>query len=314
MFVEVLDRHGEVRSRMRIRDEAFTIGRAYDNDLIIDDPYVAAHHLRIERAEDGTLQAVDLGSRNGLHLLAPPRQVASARVVPDLKIRIGHTQLRFRDAQFAVGPELEARPAPRALRQALAFHLVLLATAALVFGDVYVSTFDQTPPAQIVASVLALLLAAFAWAGTWAFFGRLATRHANFYAHGIVALFGIAAITLVYELLGYLAFALSSDTLTALAPLALAMIVGAMVYRHLRLVSRSPARRIASVAATVTAVVSGSIWLVDYSASLTYSSALDYSPYLKAPAFRLAAAHTPAAFVDRMALLREEIDRLSAGD
>lgn len=314
MFVEVLDRHGEVRARTRIRDEVFTIGRAYDNDLIIDDPYVAAHHLRIEAAEDGALQAVDLGSRNGLHLLGPPRRVPRARIEPDLKVRIGHTQLRFRDAQFAVGPELEARPARRALRQGLAFHLVLLATAALVFGDVHVSTFDQTPPAQTVASVLALLLAAFAWAGTWAFFGRLATRHANFYAHGIVALLGIAALTVVYELLGYLAFAFSSDAVTALVPLALAAIIGAMIYRHLRLVSRSPARRIASVAATVTAILTGSIWLVDYSASLTYSSTLDYSPYLKAPAFRLVAVRTPAEFVDRMTLVREEIDRLRAGD
>ena len=314
MFVEVLDRHGEVRSRSRIRDEVFTIGRAYDNDLIVDDPYVAAHHLRIEPAEGGGLQAVDLGSRNGLHLLGPPRQVPSVRIAPDLKIRIGHTQLRFRDTQFAVEPELEARPAPRALRQGLVFYLVLLATAALVFGDVHVSTFDQTPPAQTVASVLALLLAAFAWAGTWAFFGRLATRHANFYAHGIVALAGIAAITLVYELAGYLAFAFSSEAAATLSPYALAAIVGAMVYRHLRLVSRAPARRIASVAATVTAALSGSIWLVNYSASLTYSSALDYSPYLKAPAFRLVAAQTPGQFVDRMALLHEAVDGLRAGN
>ncbi|MEP6679602.1 MAG: FHA domain-containing protein, partial [Betaproteobacteria bacterium] len=24
-----------------------TIGRAYDNDVVLDDPYVAAHHVRI---------------------------------------------------------------------------------------------------------------------------------------------------------------------------------------------------------------------------------------------------------------------------
>jgi len=314
MFAEVLERNGEVRSRMRIADAPFTIGRAYDNDLIIDDPYVAPHHLRIERADDGSLRAVDLATRNGLYLLGPPQRVQSAQIAPDLRVRIGHTQIRFRDTQFAVAPELEASASPRALRQAFSFYPVLIAAAALMFGDVHLSTFEQIPPAQIVASVLALLLAAFAWAGIWAFFGRLATRHANFYAHGTTTLLGISAVVLTYELSGYVAFAFSSDLASSMTPLALAAVVGTMIYRHVRLVSRSSARRVASVAAIVTTLLAGSMWLVDYSASLTYSAELDYTPYLKAPAFRLAPPESPQEFVVRSAALRAAIDRLRAQD
>jgi cation transport ATPase len=314
MFVEVLERGGDVRLRVRILNFPFTIGRGYDNDLILDDPYVAAHHLSIERAEDGAVSAKDLASRNGLYLLDPPRQVQTVALDQDLRLRIGHTQLRFRDAAFAVEPELEARPSKQTLRRGLTFQLILIATALLLFANVYLATFDETQPVQMVATVLTLLLAAFAWAGTWSFFGKLATRHSNFYAHGINTLLGIAALSVIYEISGYLSFALSANTMESLSLVASAGVVGAMLYRHIRLVSRAPLRRVAATASLLAALLLGSVWLVDYSASLTYTSNFDYAPNLKAPAFRLVSPESPAKFLDEAGKLRKEIDRLREED
>ena len=45
--VEVLSRHRDVVARYRSDAPATTVGRAYDNDVVVDDPAVAAHHLRI---------------------------------------------------------------------------------------------------------------------------------------------------------------------------------------------------------------------------------------------------------------------------
>ncbi len=68
IWIEVLSRHGDVGSRQRFTSTPITIGRAYDNDVVLDDPHVAAHHLRIVRSDAGVLTAEDLGSRNGLYL------------------------------------------------------------------------------------------------------------------------------------------------------------------------------------------------------------------------------------------------------
>jgi len=46
--------------------EEITIGRGYDNDVLIDDPYVASRHLRIVRDASGALMAIDPGSASGL--------------------------------------------------------------------------------------------------------------------------------------------------------------------------------------------------------------------------------------------------------
>ena len=43
IWVEILDRHRNVATRHRLGDGA-SIGRAYDNDVIVDDPTVAPHH------------------------------------------------------------------------------------------------------------------------------------------------------------------------------------------------------------------------------------------------------------------------------
>ena len=56
IWVEVLSRQHDVISRHRIADVAegasIRIGRAYDNDVVIDDAYVAPHHLQLSRDAD----------------------------------------------------------------------------------------------------------------------------------------------------------------------------------------------------------------------------------------------------------------------
>jgi pSer/pThr/pTyr-binding forkhead associated (FHA) protein len=73
IWVEILSRHRDVVNRVRIAGEEATIGRGYDNDVIVDDPYVAARHLRVSRDEAGQLVAKDLGSVNGISWMARVR-------------------------------------------------------------------------------------------------------------------------------------------------------------------------------------------------------------------------------------------------
>jgi len=67
MWIEVLSRDGEVVARERIEAPEARIGRAFDNDVVVNDPHVAPHHLRVFRGDDGELVAEDLGTLNGLY-------------------------------------------------------------------------------------------------------------------------------------------------------------------------------------------------------------------------------------------------------
>jgi pSer/pThr/pTyr-binding forkhead associated (FHA) protein len=315
MFVEVLDRHGDVRARSRIDDaDEFTVGRAYDNDLILDDPFVSPHHLRIVRAGDGSLQARDLGTVNGLHVPGSEGASAVIDISDDVRIRIGHTQLRFRSRTFQVPEAIPVMPVPSLLRHTTAFYVMLLTAGGLLALEAQLATFGEPQPAQLVASVLATLLGALIWTGLWSFAGRIATRRANFHAHGAATLAALVALVVVNNVADYLEFTVSGTLAEVFLRTAIALIIVALIYRQLRLVSRISTRRAALSVGALVLVLLGSGWLVESATDAGYSNRLDFPSALKPPAFLWRDGLTPEAFVERASGIHDELDRLRSRD
>src|SRR5258708_22168803 len=123
IWVEILSRHRGYAARFRTGGPEVRIGRGYDNDVIVDDPYVAARHLRIFRDETGQLLAEDLGSANGTFLDGGKIRLASLILDGGQPIRIGQTYLRVRDLNHAVEPERLAPPQWRIVPGGLAVAL-----------------------------------------------------------------------------------------------------------------------------------------------------------------------------------------------
>ena len=65
------------------------IGRATDNDLVIDDLQVSRRHAELRALADGTYEIIDLGSHNGTYLNGSP--VTSAPVGQGDIVGIGHS-------------------------------------------------------------------------------------------------------------------------------------------------------------------------------------------------------------------------------
>jgi serine/threonine protein kinase len=96
--IQILDPEKTTHS-IPMRGRRLTIGRAADNDLVLDRPSISRHHARIEF--DGTnYQVVDLDSTNGTF-------VANVKLLPgvpeawspDKPLRVGDTWLRLERAQ-----------------------------------------------------------------------------------------------------------------------------------------------------------------------------------------------------------------------
>jgi hypothetical protein len=68
------------------------IGRASDNDVIVDDPMVSRHHCQL-KLQHGAYGFTDLGSRNGSTVNGQP--VTQIALGPGDIIRIGDTQIEF---------------------------------------------------------------------------------------------------------------------------------------------------------------------------------------------------------------------------
>ncbi|MEU6065622.1 MULTISPECIES: ABC transporter ATP-binding protein/permease [Streptomyces] len=65
------------------------IGRASDNDLVVDDLIVSRRHAELRALADGTYEIADVGSHNGTYLNGQP--VTRARIRPGDIVGIGHS-------------------------------------------------------------------------------------------------------------------------------------------------------------------------------------------------------------------------------
>lgn len=93
VIVEILGWGGRCRRYFTVHSQTVTIGRAYDNDVVVDDVHVSPHHMRLER-EYGGWRALDLHSLNGVQVVKNPGN-SKELLASGAEIKIGRTRLRL---------------------------------------------------------------------------------------------------------------------------------------------------------------------------------------------------------------------------
>ena len=213
---ELLHRDGSVLARVTVpvRDptdsldtseaiRAITIGRSLDNDLVLDDPHCAAHHARLEVADDNTARLIDLGTRNGI-VTARNKRAAIFNINSDEPFRLGHTLIRVRSSDWPLAAERSLSRLPVLPFALLGFALVLAHGAwQLWLGDVQ----EKTP--QYLYGLGSLALALCMWSAMYALFGRLFTGAERFFSHLAIASAGYLTGTLILNSLELLAYSAS---------------------------------------------------------------------------------------------------------
>jgi FhaA, N-terminal domain/FHA domain len=78
--------------RFDLGSALISVGRASDNDVIVDDPEVSRHHCQL-KLQHGAYSFADLGSRNGSWVNGQP--VSEVALGPGDSIMIGSTEIEF---------------------------------------------------------------------------------------------------------------------------------------------------------------------------------------------------------------------------
>jgi pSer/pThr/pTyr-binding forkhead associated (FHA) protein len=89
----VVQTDGAPPARFDLGGALIAVGRAADNDVILDDPQVSRHHCQL-KLQHGAYGFVDLQSRNGSTVNGQP--VAEIALADGDRIRIGSTTIQFR--------------------------------------------------------------------------------------------------------------------------------------------------------------------------------------------------------------------------
>lgn len=172
-------KHGDAKSL----NGELLIGRAYDNDVIVDDSFVAAHQFRI-RVEDSGVKVEIIDPVNPIfingRLIETPSRMAK---IGDI-VSVGRTQIALLTEHSEVAPTRQQFVS--SWSRAGKISPVLALIALLVYsGTESFATFFQTStdlewrePAYMTLFSAATL---FVWAGVWALAGRLLKHQSLFF-------------------------------------------------------------------------------------------------------------------------------------
>jgi hypothetical protein len=307
MWVEILSRQRDVVSRFRIDGPEARIGRGYDSDVVVDDPYVAAQHLRIFRDETGQLVAEDMGSVNGTFLDGGNSRLA--RIVVDGRnpIRIGRTYLRIREIGHAVERERIAGPERRRLPIVLTMALGVAILGILVL-DIWLGQTVEARASSYVTPLLTVTAILLGWVTIWALMSRIFSGRSRFVGNLMIALAGAVAFALYADFARVAAFAWALSGVITYQYVAAWLILGVMCFLHLREVGRV---RLWLKAGLVTALVVTAIGVQTLQRSEAFSdSGRQVATWqLMPPSFRAVSFHDQSAFFGEIANLRAGLDR-----
>lgn len=308
-LLEVLDRDGHVKHYLPITAWPVSVGRALDNDLVLDDSHVAPRHLRIDADEAGavflevgeTLNGVRTGGRR----LAAGERIAVGD--QPLVLDAGDSHLCLRLAQHALAPELPLRT-PGSLWQAMRVPVAagVAVLAALLFG-----TWLDTDPDHLVRAwgtvLVASLTAGATWCAGWSLVSKIFTRRSHFWWHMRVLLLGVLAIEVAEAASQLLAFALSFPPASDFSFVATYAIGAAMLYFHvLGVEPRRPERMRVVAASMFVAGTALALWF-NHQARDQLGEEL-YMNHLFPPALRLARTVDSNEFVKQLAPLKQRLD------
>lgn len=227
-FVEHLHRDGSVLARVPVQGDVFRIGRALDNDLVLDDLHTAAHHATLQPGTDGTASLRDLGSKNGIAPAKGKRREALL-ITDEQPVRVGQQLIRVRCSDWPLAPEI----ALSAGRFGVWATLALLGVVAYSLWELWLMDVqDKSPP--YLYGISGVVGAVALWSTAYAVFGRLISGADRFTTHLLIACSGYLAAAVTSDLLDGLAFAAGWVWPLQIAQYVLIGVVAITVRAHLR--------------------------------------------------------------------------------
>jgi hypothetical protein len=312
-YIEILDAKGHVLERHGVEALPLNIGRAYTNQIILNDPYVCPMHLAIAPDEQGRLIARDLDSINGLRDGNAEARVAALELHSGTQFRIGHTLLRYCSVDHPLAPTALDRneKVSRLVSPyvSIGVGLCVLATFCL---DSYLSSIERVKFVDIISDPLPMISIVLGWAGLWALASRIVVSAFHFPQHLTIAGTAIVANTSLRILSEWLEFFFPAvPVLWSTALFGSGLILAALVYGHLGFASPLRRRSRLWAALAISTAMVGMNAINDYAARGKFSTVMDYDAILKPVDGGFVPAVSVEQFFESSEKLKTELDKLA---
>ena len=290
LILEILDRFGKVKERHKVDRFPLRVGRGYNNDIIVDDPYISPNHIELLMDGDGHLLVADLKSENGLFSLHPLQRHELLSIEDNQRIRIGHTDIRLRSPKFQIKDTFIDRVRPSQLHLLFTNMVMLpvfwLLAAGVFLGFYYQQSFDEITFHHLLGQILPLFIFIVAWSCGWSIVSKVVTHKFYFSYHAILTSLIIVGFYIIEPLFEYVEFIYPidglADKLSLISDFGLPAI---LLYGNLRQ-STTLNKHNARITAILTSVlIIGVTHLITYVNKPEFHRQPQFSEILKAPMF-----------------------------
>lgn len=303
IVVEILNRSKKMVERHRFNSSLVSIGRSYENDVIISDEYVDPFHLNVELMDDGTFTIHDKASLNGIKLQKGHRIDICENVCSGELIQFGRSRLRIIDPYHQVSPTERLSLLDKAVNKVSTWPLLLILMSIVIGKELwllYLNTPGSFQYQKYSQSLLIFTLTIALYISAWGVLGKIVRHESRYLCH---------ASCLCILLLFYWLYLLSqtfivynfntSEFSKTLDTLFIAILIGLFMFIGLHLSTYLSDKK-SLVAASIVA----SCWFI-YTLSPQFNKQREFSPFphhnatLLAPQFQIKNAVSIDDFLDQ---------------
>lgn len=311
IIVEQINRSKKLLARDRLNSDTITIGRSYQNDIVIDDPHICPEHLTIEY--DGECWRVkDQDSLNGT-FLEDSKQSADEHIVHSGDIlSIGKSQIRVVFPDHPVAPTIAFSPFESLIDfcRKPATLLVSLIVFALMSGYlVYLSKSTHVNFTQVLVPAIGMTLGFTLWPAIISLISYLTKNEARFWSQVGIS-FIIFNLFLLNDGLDYLLhFNLSSAWpvywLSTIIPVALTF---CLFWLNCYFGFDMSKKKRNTIAVSMCLLIFGGGYLIEVSNKPEFRSQPYYDATIMTPNFLIAPSSSVDKFVEDANKVFEEAD------
>lgn len=302
LTIEIVGRGGRHFDLQNVSGNHITIGRGFDNDIVLSDPHICAHHAVLEKDINGEPVLRDLNSINGTYtkdhqLIASPQPVLSGD-----EFILGKTRLRVYQRQHALPPSIRltwienlAQYFGSPLLSAVVIFISLVMSMLFKYNE----TVKEFYVGRELVTAIGMLLVISIWPACWSVYARIRKHEARFIAQLSVTLVAIIVTTFFQKLHNWLAFHLGGSFALQLIMSSVSVAVTLLLiwFNYYLSIFQSTRRRwIYSV--IFTALLSSFAYVATTFDAGRFKSKPDYNASLYPPSLTVYSAQTVDAYLE----------------
>ncbi|MEY8200967.1 MAG: FHA domain-containing protein [Colwellia sp.] len=320
IIIEEITRNHKLLHRHKLKQSEISIGRNYQNDVILTDPHICPQHLSLKYSQ-GIWHLSDNNSVNGTLVENSQHKPHDAhqQVISDGDVIIlGKSQLRILFSDHQVSDTIVLSPFEYLIdliRHPIAVF-ISIALFMLIAGNIsYLNQQVETNISQLFVSAVSMTLLFSLWPTGIAFISHL-TKHDP----RVLAQFGISFIffilmwfsDLLEEIIVFNSASNSAlGLLITLLPIGLAF---SLFWLNSYIGFHMSAKRRIVLAISITALLFGGTYLLQYSKKREFNPHPHYNATLMAPDFLIAPSNSVDDFIKQSNVLFEQASEAALED